>query len=633
MKYYNYTDLGIVSAKKPFNAHLFWEHSTYGLILVDSADQTKLFISTDKGDNWAEIDLSDNTNSFKIQAGWLDGNDLWLVMCDNDGIETEFEVCFVELDDSNDCNPIDVQATSAGDPMLVYDIFKLGSDFYVYWNDAIGVGEVDWITEVTVSPFVAKDDVNTAPGRTTHVVVVGTKAYWWKSIAPFTSARTGVYDSTIPAITFPFNVITTHFIKTDTNFRSQSYDGSDFLYAILEQNIDGKNYLISFSITEDAYTVGGEQNVILMLDRNTASGVLEKAFHLTEYKIYQLHENIPHQLYLIAIPDTDNAIIGITDNFFMNDDGDMWEYGDVIGLILSLYIDHQIEEASHCIFKITKDDLLLSKNMLIRFYHNYTTSGATSEEIVFEGIIVNFDDLKRQTVWCMSPAKREIKDVKPSGDYTKDSDGLISQLIIDYCNYITEGTLTDGADLGTIALGGNLNLETILDDCKEFEAWIWYLDPTGKLYFNNGTTDSTINYSQNDGLTRVRPSYVHEEFNKIKVRGAYVDGVQIESDWQEDLDSQDQFGINEKIIDVAFLNTVALCNIAATNLLTILAKDPKKVTFSIRDTTAGLILPGETITFEYNNLGIVIASDQFLIRSAVLDKNGLITYTIVDELT
>ena len=142
-----------------------------------------------------------------------------------------------------------------------------------------------------------------------------------------------------------------------------------------------------------------------------------------------------------------------------------------------------------------------------------------------------------------------------------------------------------------------------------------------------------MNYYQNDGLVKVRPYYVHEMYNRIKVRGAYVAGVQAESDWQEDLDSQQQFGINEKIFDVSFLNTDALCNIAAINLLAMLSKDPKKVTFSIRDTTAGLILPGETITFEYDNLGLVIASDQFLIRSAVLDKNGVITYTIVNELT
>ena len=470
-------------------------------------------------------------------------------------------------------------------------------------------------------------------------VVIGTVYYFWGDEAAANTINMYKFDG---AIITPLDTIAATSRPTGIGTlggNSMAYDGSDVIYFTCKDDGTGDLYLYSYSITGDAITKLGFFDIVLMADRNTAAGYKEKGYNTTGNDIYQLHESIPYQLHKIAVPAFASGFnsFAMTDNFLFSIDGtpelEVWKYEDQLSLILSLYIDHQVEEASHCIFKVTKDDIIIEKNMLIRFYHNYTTAGSTSEEIVFEGIIVNFDELKRQTVWCMSSAKRELKDVKPEGDYTKDSDGLISQLIIDYCNYITEGTLTDGADLGTIALGGNLNLETILDDCAEFEAWIWYLDPTGKLYFNNGTTDSTINYSQNDGLTRVRPSYVHEEFNKIKVRGAYVDGVQIESDWQEDLESQQLIGINEKIIDVAFLNTVALCNIAAANLLTILAKDPKKVTFSIRDIIAGLILPGETITFEYNNLGIVIASDQFLIRSAVLDKNGLITYTIVDELT
>ena len=120
-----YTDLGIISTKKPFNTHLFWEHSIYGLILVDVDDQTKLFISTNKGDSWSEIDLSDNANSYKIQSGWLDGNDLWLVMCDNDGTADDFEVCYVELDDSNDCNPIGISAGGDVNTYYVIDIFKI----------------------------------------------------------------------------------------------------------------------------------------------------------------------------------------------------------------------------------------------------------------------------------------------------------------------------------------------------------------------------------------------------------------------------------------------------------------------------------------------------------------------------
>ena len=341
MQHRRFKDLSIVSAKKPFNAQLFWEHATYGLILVDSGDQTKLFISVDKGDNWVEIDLSDNTNSFKIQAGWLDGNDLWLVMCENDGADTEFEVCFIELDDSNDCNPVDVQATSAADAMFVYDIFKLGSDFYVYWNDDIGVGQLDWITEVTVAPFVAKDSIGTDVGRTSHMVVVGTKAYWWKTLDGTIDAKTGLYDSTIPAITFPFNVINGYFVKTDTNFRGQSYDGSDVLFTVLEKNADNKNYLIEFSITGDAYTIGSEYNIILQLDRNNSASApneLEKAFSSDAVKtVYEIKAKRGGIRVLQNMADIiGDVIIAITDNFLMVNGGPMFENTDVTNEISTI---------------------------------------------------------------------------------------------------------------------------------------------------------------------------------------------------------------------------------------------------------------------------------------------------------
>ena len=54
-----------------------------------------------------------------------------------------------------------------------------------------------------------------------------------------------------------------------------------------------------------------------MLDRNTVPGVMEKAFHLTEDKIYQLHPYAKHQLYYIAKLDTTGTIKGITDNFII----------------------------------------------------------------------------------------------------------------------------------------------------------------------------------------------------------------------------------------------------------------------------------------------------------------------------
>ena len=52
LKHPRYKDLGIVSAKKPYSTHLFWELNNGYLLLVDSTSRRDLLLSTDKGANW-----------------------------------------------------------------------------------------------------------------------------------------------------------------------------------------------------------------------------------------------------------------------------------------------------------------------------------------------------------------------------------------------------------------------------------------------------------------------------------------------------------------------------------------------------------------------------------------------------
>ena len=81
---HNYFDTGYIlkisaTPVYPFNTHLCWDHSTYGFIFVRHDDQTKLVITTDKGEtDLTNIDLTGVTSK-KIQAGWLDINNLWLL--------------------------------------------------------------------------------------------------------------------------------------------------------------------------------------------------------------------------------------------------------------------------------------------------------------------------------------------------------------------------------------------------------------------------------------------------------------------------------------------------------------------------------------------------------------------------
>lgn len=839
MKYFNYTDLGIVSAKIPVNSPLWLEVNSAGShYVVDTGDLTHLWYSANKMDTEIKIDIDpgdvwggdDDHRPANIISAWHDRANKIIYFVDHSGGNTIYSW---KLDYSaSESAPLITEMGTIGGLTVVgdADIFLIGSDIFIWYVDTLELTVVKWVDP----NWVNQDTAGSTSHPLSYVVVVGTIAYILLDAAPVILFSYTNGTTTMASI----ETFIGKSLPSSSNLLGITYDGSNILNFILNLDADGKNYLYSYNISGDSQTGLGIYNISLMLDRNTASGVLEKAFHLTEDKIYQIQEHTT-QLYLIAVPDSDAVFVGITDNFLMNDDGDMFEYEDNIESLHTVVVDHQIEENSIATVTLFKDAITIEKNLVMRFIANYSSvanppllyrgtynfkddadgdepadfsitntgancsttviasiddhrkvmklddqsavartfaeldfgdpladdvhefyiakdnigantsitfdfkEGATQiiyfeflendlryfsggwheikanfmvantfvhikivpddsnntfdfyidgvlegnnlayrnnsivglekvsfttstgqsgysvyidawgtptrdanykigdnltiqgwEEIIFEGIVTNFNEAIIQTVNLVSLGRREMKRIKPSGDYTVDSDGLISALIAAYNNYVTVGTLTDGTDLGTITLGGDVSEETIIDGTANFEGWIWYITPTGKIYFNNGTTDSTINYAESDGVFNVKPpTFIHEEFNRIQVKGAYVDGVQMVSEWQEDLDSQQRVGINEKSFNVNFLNTVALCNTAATNLLAILAKDPKKITFTIKDTTTGLIQPGETITFEYALAGLTISSDHFLITSAIITKEDEITYTIIDELT
>ena len=102
--------------------------------------------------------------------------------------------------------------------------------------------------------------------------------------------------------------------------------------------------------------------------------------------------------------------------------------------------------------------------------------------------------------------------------------------------------------------------------------------------------------------------------------------------WKEDLDSQQRIGVRKREFDFGFLNTIALCNIAATNILSRLVIVPKEVKFNHKDNAVGFIQPVETVTFEYASSGMTIASDQFIINKTSFNKHGIAIYTISSDL-
>ena len=633
MKYFNYTDLGIVSAKKPFNTHLFWELNNGYLLLVDSTSRRDLLISTDKGANWDNFGTGNFTSGKitddrNIIGSYFDrDNDIiyfigWEVGVDGDKIQCwQLNVSTYTASDIG----ASIDANNAAGDAIGIDVWVRDNKVEVLLRDDNGAS-LRWEVFQWVDPnWVYKAFVTAQDTLNIPAVIIGTNAYFVRisevthtaSIERFDGANLSTRDG-----------ISNADGPSDDNMLSMAYDGNNILYFSLYSTTDAENRLFSWSITGVEETKLGKYDIILMLDRNAAN--LEKAFHITEYRIYQLQVNNT-QLNLISIPDTGEVIIAITDNFLMTTTGKMFEYEDKIKKLITVDIVHEIMEPPGGDITLKRDTIPIENNMVMKFIDNYTSAGSTSEEIVFEGIIYKHTETDNQTANLESSAEADL-DEKPSGDYSGRSDEIITSLLIDYCHYITKGTFSVGTAMGTITFGGDKTLGTILDELAYFENWIWYITPTGVLYYNNGTVDSGVNLSESDNVHFVTPTRPREIYNRIKVKGAYVDGVQVESEWKEDLESQQTIGIKTKTFTFGFLNTIALCNTTAINLLTRLGKEPLNVIFTHQDETIGFMQPGETITFEFNRGGIIVSSDQFLITEVIYTDQSVGVYTIRDEL-
>jgi len=285
----SYTDLGIVSTKKPFNTHLWWEHTTYGITMVDSTNQAVLLHSTKArllvdGSDWSVIDLSDNVNSYKIQAGWLVGFDLFLVMCDNPG--NEYEVCYIQLNDSNDCNPIGVSAGADAGTVHAYDIFNIAADMFVINHEEQAAQGMYVVREVDTAPFNEEDTDNALKKDIGYGVVIGTKYY---------VQRNGINIMEYDDATSTIDPGSSHANWVNPDNRSQQFitanSDNSLLYYIAKKVSDGLNYLWSYAIIDEATTESALYNVALMLNRNNAGTVpneVEKGFGISNEIVYEI---------------------------------------------------------------------------------------------------------------------------------------------------------------------------------------------------------------------------------------------------------------------------------------------------------------------------------------------------------
>lgn len=616
----NYTNLEIVSSVTPLNTHLLVEgRGAYSGNLY-AADAKVIKKSTDKAFSWSTKHM--NAFNFKIcYPDWSNDIIYWMTTI---GVIREQDLTDDSVDNSGGTGDLSIDVFGSGGN--IYKIFTVENAnviIHIYTRIAIN----NWAVTVNNA------NMGALGGRTydaSQITIDGTYAYFlWK----WSDENVELWRWTIDGAGATVIEIEDCGANTELppiNQRAIAYDGNDVLYFVLQDTGDSKYYLYTYEIGSDTLTKRAEYNIALMLDRNTASGVLEKAFHITSTNIYQLHSSIPYQLHLIASPPSDAVWIAITDSFLMNDNGDMYEYQDVNAYVMEAIINMKKMGSWSASMSIL-NAYPITQGMFITITDMFTTAGVSASQIIFEGFVTNFTDRFVQVANLISPAQRDLDNEFPEGDYSGRTDEIIVSLLGDHADYITEGTLSAGMAMGTITFGGDKSLREIFDEFALTDHFIWYLTPTGALYYNSGAVDSVENFTAASPITNVNKTFGNRAINYVDIKGGFVSGAQVTGTVAEDIPDQQTNGRNPFKDTFSHLDLAAQCTTINTNVLARLGTQPLIVPFTHNDPTVGVIQCGETVTFEYNLDDPHITSDQFLILECLYDaKQGKANYRISD---
>ena len=325
---YKFKDLSITSAQLPKNMHSIIEASDDDLYLVDSVDNSKIYKSTDKGNNWGLI--TDRAND--INAICYRRDDEQIFFAEN---TTTAILYYFNLYD---------------DTVLMWSLTYAGSVWYdvIITTDNVILG---WGFETQAGDLYRTGSSSTAGGTYANLGTVGVLTWdftpgvfvgeWYYYLFQWSNGNPLLYKQQKPNAGFTHQLAedcgANLLIPPSFNQKGIAYDGDDTLYFILQDTGDSKYYLYSYAISSDTLTKLSEYNLCIMLDRNcsnSAPNEYEKAFDVARdgNNLSRIWEIKPKKGGLIQLQTINkNAnIIAITDNFIMFGGGEMYEYTDIL---------------------------------------------------------------------------------------------------------------------------------------------------------------------------------------------------------------------------------------------------------------------------------------------------------------
>ena len=300
-------------------------------------------------------------------------------------------------------------------------------------------------------------------------------------------------------------------------------------------------------------------------------------------------------------------------------------------VLVETYIETEMRNHSKAMI-IAKGTWVPEEYDVIEIIDYYTSAGSTVEQVIFEGIVGDYELGHIRKIPCFSRAKRDLDEYRPKESFSGNVDSEHLKTLIGKCAYITEGTIDATTPNTSYELKGDKVFRSFSNDLADKHKKMWVLTPTGVLNFEDPDVDSGEDYDQSDKIWGIRPKKQVRKINKVLIYGALVDNVQLEAT------AVNQTSIDE-IGEILYKDTYAMItdqtelNTMATNLLA--RESPTDLILSInfwnRHVNKGLLQVGETVTFAHSKTNPVITSRQVILRKVKYFPKSQISYFETDD--
>lgn len=286
-----------------------------------------------------------------------------------------------------------------------------------------------------------------------------------------------------------------------------------------------------------------------------------------------------------------------------------------------------------------------------RYYTNRNLTKILQNQVILEGFVFTLDlrTVPFRSLVLRSYAHYELLQIKPHiTDYTnytgKKTGPLITQLLNDFTDYITPGTLSDGSRTWTCpddwTAEGDKEILTIINELSEEEGFAARLRPQGELDFDDATTKTGFAISTYTNYDNVDAFPLSGVVNFVKVWGGInsATGKKFGPIIAENLASQQLLGgINKWEKTYANVFDLDALQDIANNKLILISAAPLIVEIEIYSSSPIYGQPGELL---YIAPGIEITNsdqtipegDYVIINSRVDPKNFMIDYKLSDGL-